>query len=380
MRPVLLLLPLQLLLLLAAPAWAQVECGEPQTAISWTQPPRIPIDDPEAVRWPIDATIRIGYGGTPCPQADQFELIAEDGTEVPAQVRVHTPYLATGHDELPVTVIEIDPVPLLAPHTAYTLRWRPTDPKLANFADYALEFKTLSRKMNPLPVDEFEGIIAVIGEGPCSEDQGTPIIRPAGSRRFPSCEAERRVVPTVRFAPVNRRDVIYAVERISSTPMDGTAVTDPVLVALIGGGEDAWITDRADVNVPVALPLAPLPRVDCFQVRMLDAQGQPVGGEGQACITLPDDLSCLTDPVLPGVVPDPIPALACDNLGLYGADPDTIPPAGGAEEAGPPAADGDGASASSGCCRTAPGQDRPPYGLLGLLSGLLLSRSRRQRG
>lgn len=364
---------------LPAPASAQDTCGESKTAISWTQPPRIPIDDPEAVRWPIDATIRIGYGGTPCPDTTQFELTAEDGTPVPAQVRLRTPYTAVSHDELPVTVIEIDPVPLLEPRTAYTLRWRPTDPKLASHADFALEFKTLARRMDPLPVDDFEGVLAVTADGPCTEDQGTPVVRAAGSRRFPSCDAPARIVPTVRFTPVNRRDIIYAVERISSTPMDGEAETDPTLVALIGGGEDVWISERADVYVPVALPMAPLPRVDCFTVRMMDAQGQPVGGEGQACITLPDDLPCVVEGIQPGVIPDPVPGLGCRNLGLNGADPDTIPPADGPPPSDAPGADADG-GASSGCCRVAPGPQRSPYGLLGFLVLSLAARSRRHRG
>lgn len=377
MRPLALLLPC--LILIPAGAAAQEACGEARTAIGWTQPPRIPIDDPEAVRWPVDATIRIGYGGTPCPVETQFELIAEDGTEVPAQVRVRTPFLAAGHDELPVTVIEIDPVPVLEPRTAYTLRWRPTDPKLASHADFALEFKTLARTMDPLPVDAFEGVLAVSADGPCSEDQGTPVVRPAGSRRYPECDAVARVVPTVRFTPVNRRDIIYAVERVSSTPAEGAAETDATLVALIGGGEDVWISERADVFVPVALPLAPLPRVDCFQVRMLDAQGRPAGGEGQACINLPEDLPCGVEPVQPGVIPDPIPGLACLNLGLYGADPDTVPPAEGPPSDDPAADDADSA-ASSGCCRIAPGRERAPYGLFGLALLSLALRSRRQRG
>lgn len=369
-------------LLAPATPLAQPACGESETAISWTQPPRKPLDDPEAVRWPIDATIRIGYGGTPCPQTDQFELVAEDGTPVPAQVRLRTPYNLAAHDALPVTVIEIDPVPLLEPRTAYTLRWRPTDPKLQSYADFELTFKTLARKMEPMPVDAFEGVLAVTADGPCAEDQGAPVVRRAGvSSRFPDCQVADRIITTVRFTPVNRRDIVYAIERISSTPEAGGAETDPTLVALIGGGEDVWITERADVFAPVPVPLAPLPRVDCFQVRMYDAQGRPVGGEGQACINLPEDVTCPVEPMADGVIPDPVPGLACLNLGLNGADPDTVPPAEGADptDEGAPDADGD-TSASSGCCRVAPGRERPPYGLFGVVLAFAFAQRRRQRG
>ncbi|MEZ4465136.1 MAG: hypothetical protein R3F43_11730 [bacterium] len=120
---------LPLLLLAPLPAAAQSDptaCGDSRTAIAWTQPPRKPLDDPEATRWPVDATLRIAYGGTRCPSPSEFELEDEDGALVPAQVRIETPPLLAAHDELPLTLIEIDPVPVLEPRRAY--RWSGTRP------------------------------------------------------------------------------------------------------------------------------------------------------------------------------------------------------------------------------------------------------------
>lgn len=377
--PFALLFALPFVGILSAPARAQPACGESETAIAWSQPPRHDIDAPDAVRWPIDATIRIGYGGTQCPDLDQIELYAEDGTLVPAQVRLRSPYTLVEHDTLPVTVIEVDPVPLLTPRTTYTLIWRAPDPKLESFARFTLSFKTLARTMNPLPIDDFEGVLAVAPrEGPCGEDFGPPIVRSAASGPA-GCETSDRVVVQVRFKPMNRRDIIYAVSRTSSTPDEGAAETDPTLVALIGGNEDVWIETQADAFIPIALPIAPYPRTDCFQVQLVDGQGRTAGGDGTACVRLPDDIPCLFEAALPGVVPDPVVGLGCDNLGLNGADPDIVPPADGKlpePEAPEPGAEKGGAG--DGCCRVAPGRGRTPWALIAI--SLLGAATLRRRG
>lgn len=369
----------------AAPAWAQdlAACGDTKSAIAWTQPPRKPVDDPEATRWPVDATMRIAYGGTRCPSPDEFELYAEDGTRVPAQVRIEEPPLLVAHDELPLTLIEVDPVPLLAPRTTHTLIWRAPEPKLASFENFTLEFKTLSRGMEPLPLDEFEGILAVQQrEGRCGAEFGNPVlVAPDPVRDPPGCTTALRILVEVRFRPVNRRDIAYEVVRTSSTPLDGdrqplTAEGDrtPVTVAYIGGGEDFYLATTIDGYVRVALPASPQPRRDCFAVHLLDGQGLAQGGDGEACIDVPFDLPCL-DPesVMAGSVEDPIAALTCPNVGLNGADPNVRPPAEGDNGAADGGVDAQGSS--DGCCRVL---GAPAGGGWWLLVGLPLLRRRRR--
>lgn len=360
---------------LSLPAYAQNACGTDETAIGWSQPPRHPVDSPDAVRWPIDATLRIGYGGTGCPDLSQLELYAEDGSRVPAQVRMRSPYNLIGHDALPVTVIEVDPVPLLVPRTTYTLIWRAPNPKLESYARFEMTFKTLARTMEPLPVDAFEGILSVAPrEGSCGEEFGAPVVIRAETGPD-GCETGTRAIVQVRFTPINRRDVIYAISRTSSTPDVGEAETDPVLVALVGGNEDIWLQDQADAFVPIAVPVSPGPRTDCFRVEMVDAQGRSVGGEGEACVRLPDDISCIADYRDDVPVPDPLVSLGCVNLGLNGADPDTVPPADGQEPEAIPEPEMK-SGASDGCCRVAPGSTDPraPWELALIL---LLARRRR---
>lgn len=374
-----------LALLLPLPGLAQdlLACGENKSAIAWTQPPRKPVDDPEATRWPVDATLRIAYGGTQCPSPDEFELVAEDGTPVPAQVRILTPPQLAAHDELALTLIEVDPVALLAARATYTLVWRAPDPKLASFENFTLEFKTLARGMEPMPLDEFEGILAVQqNPGRCGAEFGNPVlVGPDPIRDPPGCATGERVLIEVRFSPVNRRDVAYVVQRTSSTPLDADrqpvtaqADLDAVPAAYIGGGEDFYLVAPVDGYVRLAVPATPMPRRDCFAVHMLDAQGLPVGGEGEACIDLPFDLPCLepglvaTDPL-----PDPIPVVVCENIGLNGADPDVRPPPGGADAGTGGGAEGK--ASDDGCCRVAGGEGGAGWSL-GLLALLGLQRRR----
>ncbi|MGK0361928.1 MAG: hypothetical protein ACI9U2_004248 [Bradymonadia bacterium] len=363
---------------LALPAHAQTACGTPQTAIGWSQPPRHPVESPDAVRWPIDATLRIAYGGNGCPDLSQLELYAEDGTLVPAQVRLRSPYNLVGHDALPITVIEVDPVQLLVPRTTYSLIWRAPEPKLESFARFEMTFKTLARTMHPLPVDDFEGILSVAPrEGMCSEEFGPPVVISAAIGPN-GCETGDRAIVRVRFTPINRRDVIYAVTRTSSTPDVGEAETDPVLVALVGGNEDIWLQSQSDALVPIAVPVSPGPRTDCFRVQMVDAQGEMAGGDGEACVRLPDDIACIEDYREDVPVLDPLVSLGCFNLGLNGADPYAVPPPEGVEPDDMPEPDVK-SSASSGCCRVAPGSTDPraPWELALVL--LWLSRPRRSR-
>ena len=360
MRPLLLLLPL-----LPVPALGQADitaCGDSRTAIAWTQPPRKALDDPEATRWPVDATIRIAYGGTRCPSPDEFELEDEAGGVVPAQVRIETPPLLAAHDELPLTLIEVDPVPILEPRATYRLVWRAPEPKLASFENFTLEFKTLARDMLPLPFDEFEGILAVgQQEGRCGADLGNPVLVTPEPNDPPGCVTGTRVLVQVRFRTVNRRDVAYVIERTSSTPLDAErnpitaeADTTPIAVAYIGGGEDFFVPQVADGLVRVPVPDSPMPRRDCFAVRMLDAQGLPQGGEGEACTDMPFDFPCLPSNIMSEAPSaDPVPVLACPNIGLNGADPNARPPADGPDaDGGVDAADGGN---SDGCCRVVDG-------------------------
>ncbi len=379
------LLAAGLLTAAAAPAQAQVPeaCGQPRTAIAWTQPPQMDIEDPESTRWPIDATLRIAYGGNRCPAPEEFTLTAADGAPVPAQVRLIIPQVVVAHDELPPTLVEIDPVEHLAPRAEYTLTWRAPDPRLAAFEAYTLPFKTLARRMNPVPEDSFEGIQSITGpDGPCGVEGNPadlpPETTPAG------CAVEARLIAVVRYrAAEDRPDLAYVIERVSSAPLDANgapdeARTDRTVVPLVfhpGGREAVWPVGPRQARL--YLPASPMPRQDCFRVRMRDEWGRLRGDETAiACLTLPMDLPCARAPASEAPVAPATPLRDCANVGLYGADPDRPAPPVGAE---PPVLDGDLSTQPAEGCTAAPGRSpSTPWAVwaLALLAVVLPRRHR----
>lgn len=365
---------------LALPAAAAAEelpaaCGRDTVAIGWTQPPQRPIDDPEAVRWPIDATFHIAYGGNACPGEDELTLRDETGAPVPAQVRVRVPYVLTPHTELPLSLLEIDPEQPLAPHTDYTLVWSPADVQLSAFERYALEVKTFGREMYPLPLDELEGILGVEPLcTDCNREGGSAGQRPGGDGP-PGCLTADRIILAVRYRPVQRTDVVHVVERVSSTLLDGDGEPRPgasddtvVPVAYDRGGDDRFDGSGPSRNTPVVVPTAPSPRRDCFRVRLLDARGEARGD--------PTAIACIDIGAGAGAVdralPPPLPLRACEPLGIHGGDPHGA----AATDGGLP--DGGEAPGRRGddCTIAAPGAGGAPWSPLWLALGLLARRRR----
>lgn len=149
----------------AAQASAQ-QCGPALVSFGWTQPQNLAIADPDAQRWPIDATMRVAYGGTWCPTADNVKLEKFDGDEstpVPAQIRVTSPAALVENAAQPLTVVEVDPIDDLEPRADYRLILSPPNPSLAVYENYTIQFRTRANGADPFP--DFEGILGVETDG-----------------------------------------------------------------------------------------------------------------------------------------------------------------------------------------------------------------------
>lgn len=125
---------LPLLGTLAGPSAALAQaCYPTKVSFGWTQPNNVPITDDSADRWPTDATIRLAYGGSWCPEDAQFELKKKDGGAIAAQVRFVTPSTVVENTAQALTVIDIDPEQPLEPRADYQLTVRPPQPVAARF-------------------------------------------------------------------------------------------------------------------------------------------------------------------------------------------------------------------------------------------------------
>jgi len=357
MRRALVLCICSSLLPLAARGELPAACQQAVTAIGWTEPERRAIDDPEAIRWPVDGTIRIAYSGPSCPVEEQFSLQDANGRPIPARVRVRAPDVLVVHTELPLTLVEIDPVSPLTKRTDYVLVWDAPQPGLDVYDHFTLELKTSALLMETVPEDDFGGILAV--------DQWTDVcvVRRGGGVFFragggpPGCSVEARVLLGVRYEAIIRRDLAYVIERVSSTPLDGSGEliadqADDAVVPLAyeRGGDDRYIAGARVRRSPVVVPAAPMPRRDCFRVRMLDDWGRPRGDpEAVACIDLPADTPCVHG-APPGEMGPAIPLRDCTSFGLNGADPYAEPrPDGGADGAVGAGEDGEGGGGGCAC-------------------------------
>ncbi len=143
-----------------APAIAAAQpCIVTQQSISWTQPNNVAIADQNAIRWPTDGSIRLAYSGVWCPSAEQIRLRDEEGNEIPAQVRIRSPFTLVSNAPPPQSIMEIDPTVELEPRSDYFLTINTPDPALSLYREVNLEFRTKRGKAEPLP--DFEGILSV---------------------------------------------------------------------------------------------------------------------------------------------------------------------------------------------------------------------------
>lgn len=333
---------------LAATAWPTAvfaQCAPTKQSFGWTQPNNVAITDDNAIRWPRDATLRVAYGGSWCPEEAQVELVnIETGEGVPTQVRFVTPFNLVENGPDPLSVLEIDPVPLLGPREDFRLTIRPPDPSLPAYAEYQLEFRTRGGLTDGVP--DFEGILGVELWGDRCAGESGPFL--ALDDNNPACLISTRLRLRILFKPADRADVAYIVYRTSSTPLDEGG--NPVLAEADNTSLPLYIQpgvrslDGADLNnfqIPIEVLYSPLPRRDCFSVRMLDEWGRERGDlEAEACIDLvvmppcPDGcmgqqcMFAFPDPN-PFETNPPLPGQDCPNIGLNGADPDRpVPPVG----------------------------------------------------
>lgn len=348
--------------LLAPSVAAAQECGPPRVSVGWTQPNNVAITAENAVRWPTDATLRIAYGGTWCPDESNFALVDKEGNGVPAQVRFFTPFNLVENAPSPLTVVEIDPIPTLEERADYFLSVRLPDDSL--IPQYELEFRTRGGPMDP--IGDFEGALAV---EPAADrcDIGAFFVPLYDD--IPACLVPTHLKVLVRYQPLDRPELAYAIYRVSSTPLDpdsgdpieAEANNDEVLMHVEAGARDALGTGVPVREARVPVLYAPLPRRDCFTVRMLDEWGRERGDlDNRACIDLlplaPCPDGCMGDECMivfpepnPFEVNDPIEGQECENLGLNGGPADRpVPPVeGGGGDGGGGGAGGEGGGGDS---------------------------------
>ena len=320
-----------------APASVSAQCTVTQQSISWTQPNNVAISDQNAIRWPTDASIRLAYGGVWCPTADQIRLKDEDGNEIPAQIRIRSPYTLVDNAPPPQSILEIDPTVELQPRSDYFLTINTPDPALSLYREVNLEFRTKRGKADPLP--DFEGALSVGLDGDRCQSGG-PFMEFNDTN--PACPLYNRLRLGVRFVPLDRPEIGYAVYRTSITPLDENgadiveqADLEPLLVGFENGARDLFGTGVPERNARVTVPYYPLPRRECYSVMAVDEYGRERGDMGNEVCTVieplglcpegcnPAEMMCMAFPdPNPFETNPPIPGQVCPNVGLAGADPE----------------------------------------------------------
>ena len=324
---------------------AAQQCYPTDVSIGWTQPNNVAISDQLATRWPRDASVRLAYGGDWCPDAAQFELQTLDGALIPAQVRIHTPLTIVENTAKALTIVDVDPIPILDEREDYRVVVRPPNPSLPAFEEYIFEFRTSNKMMDPIDANGFEGVRSVaLASDTCSEDPPFEAV----NANNPACLVSSKFRLRLEFQPLNRAELSYAIYRTSTTPLDEAG--DPIALEAdntrVGVGVQPGSRDVTGTGVPIRPVIfevlyAPLPRRDCFNVMILDEWGRergdvdniacidlvipepcPRGCEGMECqVVFPEPNPFETNPPLPGQ--------ACESVGLNGGDPDRpIPPVG----------------------------------------------------
>jgi len=376
-------------------------CFPTQQSIGWTQPNNVAIANQNAIRWPTDASLRVAYSGTWCPTADQLRLQDEDGNEIAAQVRIRAPFSLVTNSAPPQTIIEIDPIPELEPRSDYFLTINTPDPALSLYREVNLEFRTKRGKTEPMP--DFQGILSVGLDGDRCQSGG-PFMEFNDTN--PACPLPNRLRVGVRFLPLDRPEIAYAIYRTSTTPLDenGADIVDqadnePLLVGFQNGARDLFGTGVPERNARVTTPYYPLPRRECYAVLALDEYGRERGDlNNEVCALLepldicpegcdPVAMMCMAFPAPnPFETNPPISGQLCDNVGLAGADPEAAIPEvdafvdvdgdGGVSGPMTPGADGGGASsddddddkAGPPLCGTIDGQPALPLMVLAFIA------------
>ncbi len=413
-------------------------CAPTTSSIGWTSPKNVSIASDQAVRWPIDASIRVAFSGPWCPDPDTIALVDKRTMEaIPAQIRVRVPQTLFHNEPAPLSVIEIDPIDDLEKSADYTVTVKPAMPSLQMYAEFSFDFRAARRAMTPWPAD-FEGASAVAPMRPQQDCWGQKIFAfsDADQMRNLPCMRDRRLELTVDYQPLDRPEAIYAIYRTHSIPLDEAGMPMPddpsyddqrTLLSYEAGSSDQGSgvpTRHSAVTVPYEI----LPRRECFSVMLVDEWGRERGdATKESCLDIPLLTPCPKPAGGEQQYPEPNPFdlhtpadnPACEEVCLNGADCashtpppiDDTPPtgdagaggtsggdggtggAGGSSGDGGPATDGgpntgDGGPAASGGggggCAVMPGHAAPSLHLalsaLTALSGLIgVSRRRRAR-
>jgi len=372
-------------------------CTITQQSISWSQPNNVAISDQNAIRWPTDGSIRLAYGGVWCPSAEQVRLRDEEGNEIPAQVRIRSPFTLVSNAPPPPSIMEIDPTIELEPRSDYFLTINTPDPALSLYREVNLEFRTKRGKAEPLP--DFEGVLSVGLDGDRCQSGG-PFMEFNDTNA--ACPLPNRLRVGIRFLPLDRPEIGYAIYRTSVTPLDenGADIVDqadvePLLVGFENGARDLFGTGVPERNARVTVPYYPLPRRECYAVLAVDEYGRERGDLANEVCTVLAPLDICPEGCDPGAMmcmsfPDPnpfetnppIPGQICPNIGLGGADPEaTIPDVdasvgggdGGVGGGGEATADGGGSNnddddnGGAPLCSTAEGSPAAPLFALAFL-------------
>jgi hypothetical protein len=249
---------------------------------------------------------------------------------------------------LGVNLLIVKPLMSLAERTDYTLRLEPPNPRLREFAEVELSFKTHNQAL--ATIGDFRGLREVSLEAACGEGY-TDI----NAEDF-ECVIPSHFNLSLTFKPLPNPEVTYAIYRVSSTDEE-----ERLVKFLPGVTEEA---SERSITTLVSTLYAPLPREECYRVEVWDEWGRSRAESEAKCLTLTQPVGCPVgcDPEAgdctfifatpePFSVNEPIVGESCDRQGLYDADPDTEIPLlpSGEPEAEPEAEMEAGEPSETGC-------------------------------
>jgi hypothetical protein len=284
--------------------------------------------------------MKVAYTGSWCISEDEVSLLGPEGETIPALLMTHSAEQLIENGPLGLNLLIVKPQMSLAERADYTLTLTPPNPRLREFDEVALSFKTHNAEQADF--EGFEGITKVKPTDPCREGYTD-----VNADDF-ECVIPSQLQLELSFRALPNPEATYAIYRVSSTTFDDEGQMDPdetdELERLIGfvpgvSAERAAREQKALINTLYA----PLPREECYRVELWDEWGRPRGGVDQVkCVRLTQPLACPE-----GCVPEegnctfifptpepfsfnmPISGALCDRVGIYDADPETEIPAPG---------------------------------------------------
>lgn len=374
------LLSLSSLSSLLSPSAHAQSCDDGEVSFAWTQPPRIPIEDDNSIRWPVEGGLRAAFTGDWCPSEDQVSLVDVEGQEIPSLVSVVAAESLVQNGPIAPALLMVKPLMSLAERTDYTLTLEPPNPALREFGSYAVSFKTNRDALGDL--EAFEGLNEVTLGAPCAEGTYVDI----DAEDF-ECVIPAHFNLTLSFKPLPHPEATYVLYRTSVTPFDEggaplreDADNTPRIVGFVAG----VTADQAvrSIKAKVSTLYAPLPREECYRVEVWDDWGRPRAGVAEErCVQLTKPLACPEgcDPeagsctfIFPTPEPfaanEPIAGPECDNVGVHGASGRApIPSLNEGEMEEEPEEPAPSTGDEGGCDQRGQGAQGSPFSLFALL-------------